>query len=106
VCNYVYYTSLAHAEAQALPDDGPGSGSAAMHASSASSPPPTPAWHALFLHVPPAHVVPIDAQLRFLAALLGALARHLLAAAHKSSVDDAAHTAAPADAAAASPPSL
>jgi hypothetical protein len=107
VCNFVYYTSLARAEAHALPDDGAGSGSAALHASSASPlPPPPPAWHALFLHVPPAHVVPIDAQLRFLAALLGALARHLLAAAHKSSVDDAAHTAAPADAAAASPPSL
>ena len=70
VCNYTFYSSLARAEAEAAED-------AACDAADSDAPPPPPAWHALFVHVPPVSAVPLPEQMRFLAALLAALALHL-----------------------------
>lgn len=68
VCNFVYYCSLLHSQKARIRRGAP--------------------LHALFFHVPPATVVPIEAQLQALQALLRAIAEQLAPA-----VADAAQAA-------------
>ena len=82
VCNYTYYLTLQATQeepAAAPADQGEGAEDAAPalpQARAATQPP----WHALFVHVPPAAVMPVEQQTNFLAALMGAITAHLLGA--------------------------
>jgi hypothetical protein len=77
ICNYTFYLSLAAMqqaqEEAAVPD-----ADDAAHALSPAQAAPQPPWHALFVHVPPAEMMPVEQQTSFLAALMAAITAHLL----------------------------
>jgi hypothetical protein len=87
ICNYTFYLTLA-AMQQAQEEDAVLDVDDAEDAAHALSPTHAePPWHALFVHVPPAEVMPVEQQTSFLAALMAAITAHLLG--------DAARTAEP-----------
>ena len=74
VCNYTYYLTLQatqqHATAAPAGDE--------THAASPAHAATEPPWHALFVHVPPVDVMPVERQTSFLAALMAAITATLL----------------------------